>query len=93
MCSASRNRLVAGGNGPAAASSSRNSVFAFDSEKIFAGPNDLVVDTPSMVNFQDGFQLPRSQTLDFGTTDRVHHTNYFEQRRTISALTKWLQLS
>ncbi len=61
-------------------------------DKIFAGPNDLVVDTPSMVDFQTKFTLPRSQTLDFGTTDKVHHTNYFEQRRTVGRLAKWLEV-
>jgi hypothetical protein len=58
--------------------------------KIFDGPNDLVVDTRSMTEFQatiDGAApppaFPTDRQLDFGTTPDVHHTNYFEQKATL----------
>ncbi|MCU7927828.1 MAG: hypothetical protein KZQ97_15490 [Candidatus Thiodiazotropha sp. (ex Dulcina madagascariensis)] len=50
---------------------------------VFDGKNDLVVDTPSMTNFQDGFRFPYDQVLDYRTSATVHHTNYFEQKRTL----------
>ncbi len=50
---------------------------------VFDGKNDLVVDTPSMTNFMDGFDFPYDQVLDYRTSAKVHHTNYFEQDRTI----------
>jgi hypothetical protein len=62
----------------------------FATNKIFDGPNDLVVDTGSMTEFQakiDGapppVPLPAQRQLDFGTTPDVHHTNYFEQKATL----------
>ena len=45
------------------------------------------------MNIEIDFTLPRSHTLDYGTTDKVHHTNYFRQRRTVNHLMKWLDLS
>ena len=50
---------------------------------IFDGHNDLVVDTTSMTDLQDHIKLPKDNIYDFETTDRVHHTNYFEQKETL----------
>jgi len=59
-------------------------------DKVFPGENDLVVDTRSMSEFAmvpAGVVVPRSipasRRHDFGTTDTVHHTNYFEQEETL----------
>ena len=58
-------------------------------DKVFPGPNDLVVDTTSMSEFgvvpAGGARapIPAARRYDFGTTDRVHHTNYFEQSETL----------
>ncbi len=51
---------------------------------VFQGPNDLIVDTASMAETADG--RPITIAHDFGTTDRVHHTNYFVQPETIRAV-------
>jgi hypothetical protein len=51
---------------------------------VFQGPNDLIVDTASMAETADG--RPVTIAHDFGTTDRVHHTNYFVQPETIRAV-------
>jgi hypothetical protein len=59
-------------------------------DRVFDGPNDLVVDTTSMADFRDGLRLPASQLLDFGTTDRVHHTSYFEQKETLAFIRRKL---
>ncbi|MFN8582634.1 MAG: hypothetical protein U0163_16870 [Gemmatimonadaceae bacterium] len=48
-------------------------------DKIFPGKNDLVVDTDSMTEIPDGVTRRR----DFGTNALVHHTNYFEQQKTL----------
>jgi hypothetical protein len=53
---------------------------------VFEGENDLVVDTGSMVDLCDNLRIPPEQVLDFGTTDAVHHTNYFTQPRTLDFL-------
>ncbi len=53
---------------------------------VFDGQNDLVVDTGSMTEFSDSLHLPDGQVLDFGTTDHVHHTNYFAQPETVRFL-------
>ena len=50
---------------------------------VFNEPNDLVVDTCSMTDLLDGIQMPNDHLLDFGTNDRVHHINYFQQEETI----------
>ena len=55
-------------------------------DALFAGDNDLVVDTPSMTALSPEAGItdpplpadPRRR-LDFGTNGRVHHLNYFEQ--------------
>jgi pimeloyl-ACP methyl ester carboxylesterase len=55
---------------------------------VFEGENDLVVDTDSMANLADanGFTIPEKQTWDFGTSETVHHTNYFRQKETLEFL-------
>jgi pimeloyl-ACP methyl ester carboxylesterase len=53
---------------------------------IFQGENDLIVDTGSMCEVADKCVV--SVAHDFGTTDRVHHTNYFEQTETAEAIRK-----
>jgi hypothetical protein len=60
---------------------------------VFEGTNDLVVDTRSMSELgeadgregspQAAVAIPEHQILDFGTTDTIHHVNYFEQPRTL----------
>ncbi|MDH4175297.1 MAG: hypothetical protein OEV97_16315, partial [Betaproteobacteria bacterium] len=60
----------------------------FGADKVFPGPNDLVVDTRSMSEFAAAApagvapSMPASRRHDFGTTAVVHHTNYFEQKGT-----------
>jgi hypothetical protein len=51
---------------------------------IFEGHNDLVVDTGSMCEVADSRVV--SIAHDFGTTDAVHHTNYFVQPQTVAAI-------
>jgi len=53
---------------------------------IFPDQNDLVVDTGSMCDVADGREVTLAH--DFGTTDRVHHTNYFNQIETAAAVRK-----
>jgi hypothetical protein len=50
---------------------------------VFAGHNDLVVDTGSMTDLADALSIPAGQVLDFGTSDAIHHTNYFAQAATL----------
>ena len=59
---------------------------------VFEGDNDLVVDTESMTDLFDQEVIPSTNVCDFGTTDRVHHTNYFRQPETISFITKSLKI-
>ncbi len=49
---------------------------------VFEGPNDLVVDTASMTEASRGRNLIKA-LHDFGTNDKVHHTNYFKQEMTL----------
>lgn len=56
----------------------------FGADFIFDGQNDLVVDTASMTEV--GGTQPIKVARDFGTTDRVHHTNYFRQPETVKAI-------
>jgi hypothetical protein len=58
---------------------------------VFEGANDLVVDSSSMTSLADKLALPKTQILDFGTNDRVHHCNYFDQPETIAFLQAKLQ--
>lgn len=52
--------------------------------RIFRQENDLVVDTRSMSEFVvPPVPIPAKRQYDFGTSDTVHHLNYFEQRETL----------
>jgi pimeloyl-ACP methyl ester carboxylesterase len=51
---------------------------------IFPDHNDLIVDTGSMAEVADNRLVAVAH--DFGTTDRVHHTNYFAQAETAAAV-------
>ncbi|HJN12149.1 MAG TPA: hypothetical protein QF564_25930 [Pirellulaceae bacterium] len=57
---------------------------------VFDGTNDLVVDTASMTDLADDFgELDRERQIkDFGTTDQVHHCNYFQFPETIAFIQK-----
>lgn len=57
---------------------------------VFEGANDLVVDTVSMSEVADGRTV--NVLHDFGTSDRVHHTNYFVQPETASAIRSALEI-
>ena len=59
-------------------------------DAIFDGDNDLVVDTPSMTRLADKLRIPSEHTLDFGTSETVHHLNYFAQAETTDFLTDTL---
>ena len=58
---------------------------------IFSGHNDLIVDTGSMSEVADSRLVTIAH--DFGTTDRVHHTNYFAQAETVQAVRKSFAIS
>jgi len=58
---------------------------------IFDGQNDLVVDTESMCEVADKRVIAIAH--DFGTTDRVHHVNYFVQPETAQAVRKSFGIS
>jgi hypothetical protein len=60
-------------------------------DMIFEGDNDLVVDTDSMTDLFDQHSIAAANVFDFGTTDRVHHTNYFRQSQTIDFMAKSLK--
>lgn len=52
-------------------------------DSIFPGANDLVVDTDSMLD------LPAAVARhDFGRSETVHHTNYFQQNATLAFIRK-----
>jgi pimeloyl-ACP methyl ester carboxylesterase len=57
---------------------------------IFDGPNDLVVDTDSMGELAENLSIPAGRIYDFGTTDRVHHANYFRQDAALDFIAKSL---
>jgi len=59
-------------------------------DRIFQGPNDLVVDTASMAQSADG--RPLQIAHDFGRSDKVHHCNYFLQPETVRAIRSALQI-
>ncbi|MBI2809072.1 MAG: hypothetical protein HYX68_29150 [Planctomycetes bacterium] len=58
-------------------------------DQIFEKPNDLIVDVDSMTQIgpRPGDDIPDAPALkricDFGTSDTVHHNNYFRQKKTI----------
>jgi hypothetical protein len=57
---------------------------------IFDGPNDLVVDTYSMSEVADTRNV--KIVHDFGTSQIVHHTNYFVQKETAVAIGRTLTI-
>jgi pimeloyl-ACP methyl ester carboxylesterase len=50
---------------------------------IFRGPNDLVVDTLSMIDLGVPKLELATKPYNFGTNDKVWHCNYFQQQETI----------
>ncbi|KAA5544549.1 alpha/beta hydrolase [Roseiconus nitratireducens] len=59
-------------------------------DAVFDGANDLVVDTASMNQLWQGRRIAAERTLDFGTSDTVHHLNYFHQPQTADFLAEHL---
>jgi len=59
-------------------------------DAVFDGDNDLVVDTPSMVALSDKIRIPANRLLSFGTSETVHHLNYFHQTETTDFFTNVL---
>ncbi|QDV46976.1 hypothetical protein Enr13x_68850 [Stieleria neptunia] len=53
---------------------------------LFDGANDLVVDTPSMIDLAADVKIPDSRVMDFGQSKTVHHLNYFYQGDTAKFL-------
>ncbi|QDV88076.1 esterase/lipase family protein [Planctomycetes bacterium TBK1r] len=53
---------------------------------LFDGANDLVVDTPSMIDLAADVKIPDSRLMDFGQSQTVHHLNYFYQSETAKFL-------
>lgn len=63
----------------------------FGADRIFEGPNDLVVDVASMTRMGKAF-IPLKNRLDLSDARSVHHCGYFRQPRTIDFLTSVLKL-
>lgn len=61
-------------------------------DQIFPGPNDLVVDTGSMTELALAPTLAKAHCHDFETSSTVHHTNYFEQEKTLSFILRKLNV-
>jgi hypothetical protein len=60
-------------------------------DAIFAGQNDLVVDTPSMASLSTAVQInDPARVLDFKTSATVHHLNYFHQPESAAFVRKVL---
>lgn len=59
-------------------------------DTLFDGANDLVVDTASMYQLSDDLRISKTNTLDYGTSKTVHHTNYFQQDSFYQQLNTWL---
>lgn len=59
-------------------------------DRLFKGPNDLVVDVSSMGSIDAARGGFVADTLDFGTNDVVYHVNYFAQPELVEALGRWL---
>jgi hypothetical protein len=59
-------------------------------DKLFEGPNDLVVDVSSMdaIDAKEGGFV--REVLALGENDAVYHTNYFSHPPVIKALAGWL---
>ncbi len=69
---------------------SKGRVADFAADMVFAGDNDLVVDSDSMTFLSDELRIKRVH--DFQTTPLVHHINYFEQPETTEHLREWLRI-
>jgi len=54
---------------------------------VFPGKNDIVVDTDSMTGAAE-IAIDPTRLLDFGTNGEVHHTNYFQNPRTLDFITR-----
>jgi hypothetical protein len=52
-------------------------------DSVFPGANDLVVDSDSMLDLTGA-----TARHDFGRSDTVHHTNYFQQNATLAFIRK-----
>jgi hypothetical protein len=61
-------------------------------DRLFGGPNDLVVDVSSMDAIDAKVGGFVRDVLALGENDTVYHTNYFSQLRVIEALAGWLPL-
>jgi hypothetical protein len=59
-------------------------------DKLFEGPNDLVVDVSSMDSIDAKVGGFVREVLELGENDTTYHTNYFSQGRVIEALSGWL---
>ena len=60
---------------------------------LFGEKNDLVVDTSSMTYLSKTTVIEEEdRILDFGDSDEVHHTNYFEKPETINFIAEKLQI-
>jgi hypothetical protein len=58
-------------------------------DALFSGANDLVVDTVSMTMLSQLARLKAAdRILDFGTSETVHHVNYFEQPETLRFISR-----
>ena len=62
----------------------------FGADLVFDSANDLVVDCASMDDLADTAKIEK--VLDFGVTATVHHTNYFQQERTLKFIADSLEL-
>ena len=61
-------------------------------DKLFEGPNDLVVDVSSMDAIDAKVGGFVREVLALGENDTVYHTNYFSHPPVIDALAGWLAL-
>ncbi len=59
-------------------------------DKLFEGPNDLVVDVSSMDAIDTKVGGFVREVLALGENDEVYHTNYFSHPPVIEALDRWL---
>ena len=59
-------------------------------DKLFEGPNDLVVDLSSMSAIDATVGGFVRESLALGENDTIYHTNYSCQGRVIDALDGWL---
>ena len=56
-------------------------------DRLFPGPNDLVVDTESMHSAANVVDA-----LSFDKSEGVHHCAYFTQQKTLQKLGRWLMV-